>query len=344
MADYPFDSDKLDYRVLSQPVSQRDIAEFRQQTGSEGVSMKSMITVGMVFWSICLLLMLLQFTGLVKTDGKLLWGAAFWSVLYTIGCFAYYITYREQVRLYRFARLHGLRYLPDLRDPQRNGMIFTVGHGRQARNIMSLVDRSGRTLFELGNMMYVEGYGRNRRTYSYTYLCIDMRRHLPHMVLDSTRNNLRLFGKNLSSSLPAAFAKDQRLQLEGDFNNYFTLYAPKEYERDALYIFTPEVMAAMIDTAAQFDAEVVDDKLYFYSQQPAFDEALLRRFFRVIQVAGAKFYRRSDYYADERLTDSRQANTVALAGKRLQKRGWFVAFVAIVISLLVMYIVQLLSH
>ena len=51
-----------------------------------------------------------------------------------------------------------------------------------------------------------------------------------------------------ASSAPTCRRRSTRTQvlsLEGDFDRYFTLYCPKEYERDALYVFTPDLMALL---------------------------------------------------------------------------------------------------
>ena len=78
------------------------------------------------------------------------------------------------------------------------------------------------------------------------------------MVLDARSNN-GLFG---GTNLPSQFSKDQILSLEGDFSEYFTLYCPREYERDALYVFTPDLMALLIDQTSTFDVEIVDDWMF----------------------------------------------------------------------------------
>lgn len=53
----------------------------------------------------------------------------------------------------------------------------------------------------------------------------------------------------------------QRLSLEGDFDSHFALYCPSGYERDALYLFTPDVMTRAVDEAGGWDIEIVDDVL-----------------------------------------------------------------------------------
>jgi hypothetical protein len=81
------------------------------------------------------------------------------------------------------------------------------------------------------------------------------------MLLDSRAND------GLTSSLPASVARRQTLSLEGDFDRHFHLYCPLGYERDALYLFTPDLMAVLIDHAGDFDVEVVDQRAYFFTNR-----------------------------------------------------------------------------
>jgi hypothetical protein len=96
----------------------------------------------------------------------------------------------------------------------------------------------------------------NNQTSQFGGLCaIRLSTRLPHIVLHA-RN-----GRTLTAA--ATPDRAQRLNLEGDFNEHFTLYCPAEYERDALYLFTPDVMARLIDRVHGFDVEIVDDWLFF---------------------------------------------------------------------------------
>jgi hypothetical protein len=136
--------------------------------------------------------------------------------------------------------------------------------------------------------------------------------------------------------------KDQTLSLEGDFNEHFTLYAPKEYERDALYIFTPDLMALLIDTVAQFDVEVIDDQLFVYG--PEFHlvtEKAWERIFAIINNVGQKTISQTDYYADEKIGD-RNTDVVADEGRRLrQGLSWqVVVFIVIFIVGIILQVVM----
>lgn len=155
------------------------------------------------------------------------------------------------------------------------------------------------------------------------YLALTLPRHLPNMILDSKGND-PLFG----SSLVHPPEEDQRLGLEGDFDQYFDLYAPSGYETDALYIFTPDLMALMIDNTAQYDVEIRGNQLLVYAPG-GFDLALPATWLwidRVVTVIAAKAFSRADGYSDSRLgvstTTQRnvELNRVAPAGERLRRR------------------------
>lgn len=216
-------------------------------------------------------------------------------------------------RMDGFARTNGMVFSPVDANPAYPGMIFQRGDTRQAVDHLRSAD--GR-FFDFGNYRYTTGSGKNRTTRTWGFLAFHLDRRLPNMLLDSKANN-GLFGSNL----PASFDKSQILSLEGDFDTYFTLYAPKEYERDALYVFTPDLMALLIDEAAPFDVEIVDDWMFVYSNT-AFrtgDAALYARLFRIMDTVGAKALTRTDRYVDARIGDF-AANVVAPQGARLKRR------------------------
>ena len=225
-------------------------------------------------------------------------------------------------RLDAFARANGLTFSPRDAGPAYPGMIFALGTNRVAQERLT---RHTDPFLDVANYRYTTGSGKNRSTHDWGYLALKLERRLPHMVLDSRSNN-SLFGSNL----PATFDRDQVLKLEGDFNEHFTLYCPTAYERDALYVFTPDLMALLIDEAAPFDVELVDDWMLVYSAQrfELTDAATIQRLFRIVDTVGAKTLSQTDRYADERIGD-RSVNLVAPAGTRL-KRG--IPVVAIVIG------------
>jgi hypothetical protein len=138
------------------------------------------------------------------------------------------------------------------------------------------------------------------------------------------------------TNLPVSFKNNQKLSLEGDFDKYFTLYAPKEYKRDALYIFTPDLMSLLIDESNAFDAEIVDNKLFFYSKSPfnMLDESTLKLIFKIIETVGSKLIFQTKQYTDERV-DSRVVDVISEPGRRLKRRISWLAI--IIVAIFVVY-------
>jgi hypothetical protein len=200
-------------------------------------------------------------------------------------------------RMYRldgFARANAMSYLPQFDNPGLPGMIFSLGSSRRATDLV----RGERPRFvEFANYRYVTGSGKNRSTHEWGYVAVKLDVPLPHIVLDATGNN-GLFGSNL----PQAFHKDQRLSLEGDFDRFFSLYCPAGYERDALYLFTPDNMARFIDNAAALDVEIVDDWLFLYAKRDfsTLDPATWAWLFSVVGALLDKFAQWARW-RDERL-------------------------------------------
>ncbi|MCW3492987.1 hypothetical protein [Microbacterium sp. SSM24] len=212
----------------------------------------------------------------------------------------------RMLRLDRFARANGMSYLPALAAPGLPGMIFGLGHQRAATDLV----RGERPRFvEFANYRYTTGSGKNKSTHRWGYVAVKLDVPLPHIVLDATGNNA-LFGSNL----PASFDRDQRLSLEGDFDRHFALYCPEGYERDALYLFTPDIMARFIDNAAALDVEIVDDWMFLYAKRDfsTVDPATWAWLFSVVGALLDKFAQWSRW-RDDRLAETAMADPDAAA-------------------------------
>lgn len=229
-------------------------------------------------------------------------------------------------RLDKFAKANGMIFSPSDPNPHYPGAIFNIGDSRRALNhFRSATDR----YLDIGNYSYSTGSGKSRSSHSWGFMALHLDRKLPNMVLDSKANN-GLFG---GTNLPAIFTKDQVLSLEGNFDEFFRLYCPKQYERDALYVFTPDLMALLIDNVAPFDVEIVDDWLFVYSAAPfaSADPAVFQRLFKIVDTVGGKALAQTERYADERVGDFAM-NVVAPQGQRL-RRG--VSVGAIVLAIVI---------
>ena len=334
----------IDYAALGSPVSKQDVAAFRAELAKTKPNFGAGSWIAIVVVAAVVVsfgagfIAILGSVGASVAESSAGAGAALLVIIVPFLVLAVVIAlvvmlvrylavkrFERYVRLDRFAKANGLIFSPADANPQYPGAIFGQGRARSAyEHFRSASDR----FLDFGNYRYTTGSGKNSTTHTWGFMALQLDRALPHMVLDSQANNF------LGSNLPAAFSKDQVLSLEGDFNRYFTLYCPKEYERDALYVFTPDLMALCIDNAAPFDIEIVDKWMFVYSASP-FDMStghIYQRLFGIVDTVGAKTLTQTDRYSDERVANF-TANYVAPQGARL-KRGVPVA--AIVIGAIVL--------
>jgi hypothetical protein len=225
-----------------------------------------------------------------------------------------------RLRLAQFAADNTFDFEPLAMVGNEPGSIFSMGHATASGRLFEHVV-SGEYVgmpFEFGNFRYRQGQYRERARW-YGVLRVTLSRRLPNILLDSKQNN-RFHISNMPD-----FKNRQKLQLEGDFNRYFDLYVPKEYERDALYFITPELMALLVDRGAKFDIEIVDNYLYIYSNE-AFnldDEAAVQTIFDLIPRIGSEVEANTKRYADATV-GNRELNEVAKPGRRLKRAiSWF---------------------
>lgn len=211
-------------------------------------------------------------------------------------------------RLSRFAQANGMHYEAKVADPPLPGMIFSLGRSRQSTD---LVRGTTPRFVEFGNYQYTVQSGKNSTTYRWGYVAVKLDVPLPNIVLDATGNN------GFGSNLPASFQKEQRLSLEGDFDRHFTLYCPEGYERDALYLFTPDIMARFIDNAAQLDVEIVDDWLFLYTQRKVstLDPATWAWLFGAVGALLTKFDQWARWRDERLLAENAEAHAASVAGQ-----------------------------
>jgi hypothetical protein len=328
----PFDLTHVNYDALTAPVTSAQVRAFRArvkaaQRADPGIhtglsTLTSAFTVA--FLVIIVGVFGVMFVGVIGeliSEGTLGAGS-FFPLIFTLGFLVVAVvlitrhfgaggSWSRWMRLSQFAAANGLQFRTRSPNPQYSGMIFNLGDSRSAFNQLS--STTGR-YFDLGDYQYSTGSGKSRTTHYWGFMALKLDRALPNMVLDSKENN-SLFG----SDLPISFTRDQVLSVEGDFDKHFTLYCPKEYEQDALYVLTPDLMALLVDDAGSFDVEIVDDWMFIYSPHPfpPLSQPTYARLFNIVQTVGNKTISQTARYHDDRV-GSMAANIVAPQGQRLR--------------------------
>jgi len=332
---------QIDYSSLAKPVTQSDVDEFNEQyypgkktdlskknIGPEKILLIVALIVSSVVLPIVSIVGRLDFFSLAMVVVFI----AFF-VLVTYGAMKYSKSvFMANVKTYRFAKANGLVFNMPSDGSIHNGVIFSVGQNRKTD--IQLSNQVSGSQFEVANYSYViesgSGDDRTSTTYHYGYIIVKLDRKLPHILLDSRTNG----------SLPASMDRNQVLSLEGDFDKYFTLYCPKGYEQDALYVFSPDLMQMFINETANYDAEIIDDQLFIY-QNSSFnftDPVSLQKIFRIIDTVGAETKHNTKHYEDM----NSQAVNVEIAGSRLKSSVNPVVWVILGVFVLI-FLFQILS-
>lgn len=212
------------------------------------------------------------------------------------------------VRIERAARANGFGYDDrETRDVRLAGSVYRHPSFSFVTDVLSLRSDAGQ-VFAAATLAPRPGTSLRRRGLA----VIALERETPHIVLENRRVGvLRTTGTR--------FHAHQHLRLEGDFDRTFRLSCPRGYETDALYIFTPDLMALMLDLAGDCEAELIDGDLVLYGRRPwrLWRPARFAALVGLVSAIGAKARWQTMRYEDPRRDG---VHAIAAAGRRLRVR------------------------
>ncbi|HZM63943.1 MAG TPA: hypothetical protein VFB59_02310 [Candidatus Saccharimonadales bacterium] len=328
----------LDFTSFHQPIALRDMFHTLQEMGKQPQKTQHPVKriFGWLYVGVSVLVLVLFLISLLITSSFetfLVYSLLFAGLPILALVLVIIVLFKNvarTIRVRRLAQANGFSFSFTSSTASRPGLVFGIGSDPRYTTVVGGTHNG--LPFEFGNFQCTVGSGRNRRQRGFGIIEVHLTRKLPHILLDGRKNNAWGFG-NL-----AYFKDDQQLTLEGNFNEYFELYVPNGYERDALYFITPELMALLIDFGANFDIEIIDDRLYIYKQH-LFElqkQQTIEDIFRLIDVLGAEVQENTKRYADANVGD-RSANAVAGPGQRLKKPAVWLAIVAFVFLMILIY-------
>ena len=216
-----------------------------------------------------------------------------------------------------FAEANALTYEFSLADPPLPGYLFTLPERKSKGGVVATPGPMFRLTPTTGRMFYVGDH----RQWSSTMWASELSYMRPFVAvqLDRKLPRIALVPRGVDSEL--SLDRSQILELEGDFNTYFTLYCPDGYRTDALQVFTPDVMAAMVDHAQAWTAEIVDDWIHFTRIGPTLEAATLdeiRGAFELVEHVGSQVSEQAEHYSDPR-AGARALDRIAAGGRRLKR-------------------------
>lgn len=158
----------------------------------------------------------------------------------------------------------------------RRGMLFKQSDSKEYSNYFR-GDFMGHRM-ELYDFSYhIHANTRDELEFQVRVMAVKLTRSHPNIYLDALNSKTISMHASATQDLPKSFKGHQRVQLEGDFAKHFDVYIPIGEEVNALSIFAPDVMAAIMDAEETFDLEIHGDILYFYFLHTYLDEPTYRK-------------------------------------------------------------------
>lgn len=196
----------------------------------------------------------------------------FW-VLIALIFFSFVRTGKKRLAAEKFCQDNNFKFTPFMTVKDEKGALFQKGDSRLASNgISGVINGNGFILFDY---RFMTGSGKNRATHYFKVVKIRLAKKFPHIFLDNKRDG----------SLGALeFDRSQKLTLEGDFNQYFSVYGPKEYEIEVLQILNPLVMQTLIDIKEPVDIEILNDNLYIYDKGQKIKKETMQALFHAVET------------------------------------------------------------
>lgn len=198
-----------------------------------------------------------------------------------------------RARLLRFASVNHGVYEINASSRVLEGMIFKLASLHSISEVITFPDG-----MKIGQLSTRDNDDTNRLWF---FVTRKLPRSVPHLILDAKSNNFLGTLRSIPHDINGG-----RLSLEGDFDKHFSLFTPKGYERDALYIFTPDVMHLLIEHGRYFDVEIIDDTIIFFSPRNKFGlsgEAISDAIKASSRIE-AKLSRQAGRYIDDRKEQS----------------------------------------
>src|SRR3989344_3817322 len=206
-----------------------------------------------------------------KVIGEITYGTEAMGKLYSligslplIGILAFRRYFIEQGRAVfwkKFSLRNNWSYSPTLDLSKESAVLLKQGNsGRSAKyELRKIID--GRQI-RIFYYTFTVSAGKHTYTYSYTVFGFTFNGSFPHLYLD---RNLNTYGVNNTTLVRFGVNIDlPPVSLPTEFEQKFKLYVPEKYEIEALQIFTPDILAHLLDINFKYDIEFVDQEVLVF--------------------------------------------------------------------------------
>ena len=195
----------------------------------------------------------------------------------------------------QIATVNGWKYKSNGRCSEEKGIMFKQGDKTMDGNEVSIInhvegniDNQDFRIFNFG--LVTGGSRRTKDVYDYTVFAFKFNGIFPHLYLNNKHN---AFGISVGNylSLPIEFEKE------------FLLSAPNEYELEAFEIFTPNILAYLLDNNFTYDIEFVEQEMLVFTEGPVYNFEEFESRFK--QILGLKdlFEKKLDSFKFKQIGD-----------------------------------------
>lgn len=182
--------------------------------------------------------------------------AIFIGVFVTILAISSYLEKKRTAALKQASRKLGFNFLKDYSGTLPEGNLFSKGHSKKARNIIS--GRKDRIMFKLYDYKYTVGVGRNSHTYSQTVIECTLEKTLPDFILSEESVRHKFVEKIGFSNL----IKDIDFTENKLFSDKFLLKGSNENEVRSLFNIDIQKRLESLDPKFVLDAK--NNTLLYY--------------------------------------------------------------------------------
>ena len=158
------------------------------------------------------------------------------------------------------------------------GALFSLGHSPRTEDIITgTYDGNPLVLF---NYRYIIGYGKNQQTYNDSIFRIEYPSVLAPILL--------VVDNQYFGGITGLFSGWEKIKPEGDFDKNFGLYTKKEFEIEALQVFTPDFMEKMLQQWPEFNLEFNGNKIIVFHSRVITKKAELQKMYDLVEFLAAK--------------------------------------------------------
>jgi hypothetical protein len=163
----------------------------------------------------------------------------------------FYIDQSEKKILQKLASDNDGTYTEKMTLDGEMAAMFKQGKGNRKVFQLVVFSDNASNKIRLFRYHFSRGSGRNAESYHYLVFGVSPLGRAPHLYLNYRRNRYTM-------------SIGQQLSLPREFEKEYTLSVPEGYQLEALQIFTPDVLGAILDLPLRCDIEFVNGEVLFF--------------------------------------------------------------------------------